>query len=85
MKKPIPPARIAIHVAISLRFGIYYQEIRLNNNDSRLEYMSKLGIIGRGFMFVVVGLVTIIVGSFLLRGNMHMWDKVDPDESKDKK
>ena len=46
--------------------------------------MSKLGIIGRGFMFVVVGLVTIIVGSFLLRGNMHMWDKV-PDESKDKK
>ena len=46
--------------------------------------MSKLGIIGRGFMFVV-GLVTIIVGSFLLRGNMHMWDKVDPDKSKDKK
>ena len=47
--------------------------------------MSKLGIRGRGFMFVVVGLVTIIVGSFLLRGNMHMWDKVDPDKSKDKK
>ena len=47
--------------------------------------MSKLGIIGRGFMFVVVGLVTIIVGSFLLPGNMHMWDKVDPDKSKDKK
>ena len=37
--------------------------------------MSKLGIIGRGFMFVIVGIVTIIVGSFLLRGNMHMWDK----------
>ncbi len=47
--------------------------------------MSKLGVIGRGFMFVVVGLVTIIVGSFLLRGNMHMWHKVDPDKSKDKK
>ena len=47
--------------------------------------MSKLGVIGRGFMFVVVGLVTIIVGSFLLRGNMHMWDKVDPDESKEEK
>jgi hypothetical protein len=43
--------------------------------------MSKLGIIGRGFMFVVVGLVTIIVGSFLLRGNMHMWDKVKKDKS----
>jgi len=47
--------------------------------------MSKLGIIGRGIMFVVVGLVTIIVGSFLLRGNMHMWDKAKPDESANKK
>ena len=47
--------------------------------------MSKFGIIGRGIMFVVVGLVTIIVGSFLLRGNMHMWDKAKPDESADKK
>ena len=44
-------------------------------------------MIGRGFMFIVAGLVTIIVGSnyFLLRGNMHMWDKTKPDESKDKK
>ena len=32
-------------------------------------------------MFVVVGFVTIIVGSFLLRGNMHMWDKVKKDKS----
>ena len=47
--------------------------------------MSKLGIIGRGFMFVIVGFVTIIVGSFLLRGNMHMWDKVKKDESKEDK
>ena len=46
--------------------------------------MSKLGIIGRGFMFVIVGFVTIIVGSFLLRGNMHMWDKVKKDESKER-
>ena len=43
--------------------------------------MSKLGIIGRGFMFIVVGLVTIIVGSFLLRGNMHMCDKTKKDEN----
>ena len=47
--------------------------------------MSKFGIIGRGFMFVIVGLVTIIVGSFLLRGNMHMWDKVKKDELKEDK
>ena len=43
--------------------------------------MSKLGIIGRGFMFLAVGLVTIIVGSFLLRGNMHMWDKTKKDDN----
>ena len=47
--------------------------------------MSKLGVIGRGFMFIVVGLVTIIVGSFLLRRNMQMWDKTKPYQSKDKK
>jgi hypothetical protein len=47
--------------------------------------MSKLGIVGRGFMFVIVGFVTIIVGSFLLRGNMHMWDKVKRDKSNEDK
>jgi len=46
--------------------------------------MSKLGIIGRGFMFVVVGIVTVIVGSFLLRGNMHMWDKTKSKDAKEK-
>jgi len=45
--------------------------------------MSILGIIGKGIMFVVVGLVTIIVGSFLLRGNMHMWDKSNSKKSKE--
>ncbi|MDC0194307.1 hypothetical protein OAK01_04995 [Candidatus Nitrosopelagicus sp.] len=47
--------------------------------------MSKFGAIGRGIMFVVVGVVTIIVGSFLLRGNMHMWDKTKSKKSKEKK
>tara|TARA_Y100000590_G_scaffold222586_1_gene251926 strand:+ start:828 stop:971 length:144 start_codon:yes stop_codon:yes gene_type:complete len=47
--------------------------------------MSKLGAVGRGFMFVIVGIVTVIVGSFLLRGNMHMWDKVKDKESKKEK
>ncbi len=37
--------------------------------------MTKFGVIGRGVMFAIVGIVTVIVGSFLLRGNMHMWDK----------
>ena len=46
--------------------------------------MSIFGAVGRGVMFVVVGLVTIIVGSFLLRGNMHMWDKTKPEKSKER-
>jgi hypothetical protein len=46
--------------------------------------LSKFGAIGRGIMFVVVGIVTIVVGSFLLRGNMHMWDKRKSEKSKEK-
>ncbi len=33
-------------------------------------------------MFIVGGLVAIIVGSFMIRGTMHMWDK--PKNEKDK-
>lgn len=29
----------------------------------------------KAFVLVVVGLITIIVGAFMLRGNMHMWDR----------
>jgi len=40
--------------------------------------------IGRFFLFIVGGLVAIIVGSFMIRGTMHMWD--NPEENKkDKK
>ena len=46
--------------------------------------LSKFGAVGRGIMFVVVGLVTIIVGSFLLRGNMHMWDNTKSEKPKEK-
>lgn len=48
--------------------------------------MSKLGSIVKVFSFIVVGIVTIIVGAFMLRGTMHLWDKKkDPDdESKPK-
>jgi len=31
--------------------------------------------IGKFFLFIVGGLVAIIVGSFMIRGTMHMWDK----------
>ena len=44
--------------------------------------MASIKDIGKLFDFVVVGLGTIIVGSFMIRGTMHMWDNVD-DEGKD--
>ena len=37
--------------------------------------------VGRFFVFVIGGLAAIIVGSFMIRGTMHMWDK-DEDSSK---
>ncbi len=40
--------------------------------------------IGKFFMFIVGGLVAIIVGSFMIRGTMHMWDKAE-NEKKDEK
>lgn len=42
--------------------------------------MASIKDIGKLFLFVVTGLVAIIVGSFMVRGTMHMWDK--PDENK---
>jgi hypothetical protein len=44
--------------------------------------MPILRNIGKVFAFVVVGIVTIIVGAFMLRGTMHMWDKPKDDDSK---
>jgi hypothetical protein len=46
--------------------------------------MSTLRKIGKVFAFVAVGIVTIIVGAFMLRGTMHMWDKPKDDSKKDK-
>ncbi len=35
-------------------------------------------------MFIVGGIVAISVGSFMIRGTMHLWDKPKSDEKKDK-
>ena len=43
--------------------------------------MVKLSSIGHFFIFIVTGIAAIIVGSFMLRGNMHMWDKNNDDKS----
>ena len=46
--------------------------------------MANIKSIGRFFIFIVGGLVAIIVGSFMIRGTMHMWDKPDSDKKSDK-
>ena len=33
-------------------------------------------------MFIIGGLVPIIVGAFMIRGTMHMWDNPDKDDEK---
>jgi len=51
------------------------------NYNKEIELVS-IKDIGKLFIFVVVGIGTIIVGSFMIRGTMHMWDNVD-DENND--
>lgn len=45
--------------------------------------MPKLGSIIKVFSFIVVGIVTIIVGAFMLRGTMHLWDKHKNQDEKE--
>ena len=42
--------------------------------------MASIKDVGKFFVFIVGGLVAIIVGSFMIRGTMHMWD--NPEEEK---
>jgi uncharacterized membrane protein len=45
--------------------------------------MSKIGSVIRFFSFIAVGIVTIIVGAFMLRGTMHLWDKQKESDDED--
>ena len=47
--------------------------------------MAKFSDIGKFFLFIATGLIAIIVGSFMLRGNMHMWDRKSNDSKNDEK
>jgi hypothetical protein len=48
--------------------------------------MASIKDIGKFFLFIVGGLVAIIVGSFMIRGTMHMWDNPDKEKTdKEKK
>ena len=49
-----------------------------------MELLAGIKSIGRFFMFIVGGIIAIIVGSFMIRGTMHLWDKPDSDEKKEK-
>lgn len=45
--------------------------------------LSRIGSIGRTIVFVIVGIVTITVGFFMLRGTMNMWNRSKkPSEEK---
>ena len=46
--------------------------------------MAGIKSIGNFFMFIVGGIIAIIVGSFMIRGTMHLWDKPESDDKKDK-
>ncbi len=47
--------------------------------------MASIKDIGKLFLFIVTGLVAIIVGSFMVRGTMHMWDKPENRKTDEKK
>ena len=46
--------------------------------------MASIKDIGKFFLFIVGGLVAIIVGSFMIRGTMHMWDKPEKENTEKK-
>ena len=51
-----------------------------NYNSSTEIILASIKDIGKLFIFVIGGLVAIIVGSFMIRGTMHMWDNVDENK-----
>jgi len=49
-----------------------------------LYLLANIKSIGRFFLFIVGGVIAIIVGSFMIRGTMHLWDKPDSEKKFDK-
>lgn len=45
--------------------------------------MASIKDVGKFFVFIIGGLVAIIVGSFMIRGTMHMWDNPDKEKNDD--
>ena len=42
---------------------------------SKITTLASIKDVGGFFLFIVGGIVAIIVGSFMIRGTMHLWDK----------
>ena len=49
-----------------------------------LNLLVNIKSIGKFFLFIVGGIVAIIVGSFMIRGTMHLWDKPSSEKKSDK-
>jgi len=49
-----------------------------------LYALTNIKSIGRFFLFIVGGIIAIIVGSFMIRGTMHLWDKPNSEKKHDK-
>jgi hypothetical protein len=47
--------------------------------------LASIKDIGKFFIFIVGGLVAIIVGSFMIRGTMHMWDNPEKESKENEK
>lgn len=56
-------------------------------NEVNKRAMGWFGPLGTFGAFIVSGIIAIVVGAFMLRGTMHLWDKKDtiPDDAKLKK
>ena len=46
--------------------------------------MASIRDVGKFFKFIVGGIVAIIVGSFMIRGTMHMWDNPEKSDEEEK-
>ena len=54
---------------------------RIYSAPAKTHAMGLVRALIGGAAFVVVGLAAIVVGAFMLRGNLHMWDRRDRTDS----
>ena len=69
-----------------VNFYCYYFGFSDNYNYNNIlrKLLKGLKRIGSFFMFIVGGFIAIIVGSFMIRGTMHLWDKSEAEDKKEK-